>query len=185
MTGREHVSQVALFRSGRRGARTADGARLTSHRAALAGAGLALCALLAGACAGKQGGQVGPGASLPVGPSPSSSAPAEAPPGPNGGVAVAASQVDPRALPADYPKTVWTEADGRTLVARGQEGGCGKVRADLAEQSATTVRIVFVETVPKVDRPCTMDLRYPVLTVRLDQPLGTRNIVLSSRTDKA
>ncbi|WP_225978660.1 hypothetical protein [Gandjariella thermophila] len=143
-----------------------------------------LLAVLVGACGGRQGGQVGPGAQLPVAPPSSSSTPAAVPPAPNGGVPVTQSQVNAAALPAEYPRKVWTEGDGRTLVAYGQEGGCGKVRADLAEQSATTVRIVFVETVPKVDRPCTMDLRYPPLTVRLDQPLGSRTVVLQSRTDK-
>lgn len=140
--------------------------------------------LLGGACGGKQNGQVGAGAPLPVGPPASSSAPAGSPPAPNGGAPVTQNQIDANALPAEYPRKVWTEADGRTLVAYGQEGGCGKVRADLAEQTASTVRIVFVESVPKVARPCTMDLRYPPLTVRLDQPLGSRTVVLQHRTDK-
>jgi hypothetical protein len=144
--------------------------------------------LAASACGAKQDGQVTPGAQLPVAPAPpaSSSPPAHgmSPPAPNGGTPVTQNQVDAKTLPGDYPRNLWTLEDGRTLVAYGQEGGCGKVRADVAEQSATTVRVVFVESVPKVNRPCTMDLRYPPLTIRLDQPLGNRTVVLESRTDK-
>lgn len=149
------------------------------RRLATAVAASVLVALVASACGAKQNGQVTPGAQLPVAPPPSS-----APAAPAEGAAVAQNQVDAKTLPADYPREVRTQDAGRTLVAHGQEGGCGKVRADVVEQSPSTVRVVFVETVPQSFRPCTMDLRYPALTIRLDQPLGNRTLVLESRTDR-
>lgn len=100
---------------------------------------------------------------------------------PAGGTALPAAQVDATALPDGHPRLVWTRNGGRTVGVYGQEGGCSQVRADLLEQTATVVRIDLVETIPTTG-PCTMDLRFPPLTVRLDEPLGQRSVLLERRT---
>ncbi|KAA2254980.1 hypothetical protein F0L68_29500 [Solihabitans fulvus] len=103
---------------------------------------------------------------------------------PNGGKPVPAAQLDLAALPTDYPKSVWIEGDGTVLGLTGQEGGCSKVRADLTEQTDTVVRVHLVETSPVETRPCTMDLRYPPLTVHLAAPLGARTVAVTVSAEK-
>lgn len=100
---------------------------------------------------------------------------------PPGGRELAPTQVDPAALPQGYPQLVWTTDEGRTVGVYGQEGGCSTVRADLLEQTAQTVRIKLVET-SESDGPCTMDLRYPDLSVPLAEPLGARTVVLEQES---
>ncbi|MET1072679.1 MAG: hypothetical protein ABWY11_08545 [Umezawaea sp.] len=102
-------------------------------------------------------------------------------PPPNGGVAVPPEKIDAAALPDQYPKQVWTESEGAVIGVIGQEGGCSKVTAEVAEQSATTVRLVLVETMPSAQQMCTMDIRFPPLTAKLDAPLGDRTVVLLTR----
>ncbi|MFC7344034.1 hypothetical protein [Saccharopolyspora griseoalba] len=92
--------------------------------------------------------------------------------------------VDFTALPKSYPKKVWTQDDGRAVGAVGQEGGCSKVHAELAEQTEHHVKIVFVEETPEPPGICTMDLRYPPLALRLSEPLDDRQIVLEHRDVK-
>lgn len=146
--------------------------------------GAVLLAALVG-CADRQEG-VGFGGAPDTAPPPSSSEPSPEPiPGnptpPAGGTAVPARQVDAAALPDGHPRLVWTRDGGRTVGVYGQEGGCSSVRADLLEQSGTAVRIGLVETIPTTG-PCTMDLRFPPVSVRLDEPLGERTVLLESRT---
>lgn len=100
---------------------------------------------------------------------------------PRGGSTVPAAQIDSTALPEGYPRLVWTENDGRTVGATGQEGGCARVHSELREQSSQRIRIAFVE-VTTSPGPCTMDLRYRPLTVRLDVPLAERVVVLERQT---
>lgn len=121
----------------------------------------------------------GPGASASSGPTP------EPVPGrptpPPGGSVLPAVQVDATALPEGHPRLVWTRAGGRVVGVYGQEGGCGRVRAELLEQAGPQIRIELVETIPTTG-PCTMDLRFPPLSVQLDEPLGERTVVLERRT---
>ena len=99
---------------------------------------------------------------------------------PPGAVAVAAAKVDASALPPGYPKLVWTEGDGSTIGAYGQAGGCTEARADVTEQGAQRVVLQITETTLSAG-PCTMEIRYPALTVKLDAPLGERTVVLARR----
>lgn len=100
---------------------------------------------------------------------------------PPGGSAVPAAQVDSAALPEDYPRLVWTESEGRTVGAIGREGGCTQVHSELREQTSQHIRLVFVE-VTTSPGPCTMDLRFRPLTVRLDAALAERTVVLERQT---
>ncbi len=135
-------------------------------------------------CAGRQDG-VGFGGAPDPAPPASSEAQPEPIPGnptpPTGGGALPAVQVDAAALPDGHPRLVWTLDDGHTVGVYGQEGGCSQVRADLLEQTASTIRIDLVETIPTTG-PCTMDLRFPPLSVQLDEPLGQRTVLLERRT---
>lgn len=146
---------------------------------------LALLGALA-ACAG-QGDQVGLARPLkPQQPVSSDAAPANgAQPAwlvpPAGGEALSPAQVDTSALPEGYPRLVWTEDDGRTVGAYGQEGGCTYVHPELRDQTQQLVRIAFVEVTMSAG-PCTMDLRFPRLAVALDAPLGERAVVLERQT---
>jgi len=137
-------------------------------------AGLGLLGVLS-ACGGAPEG-VGFGG-VPPSASPAPPPVPDAPVAPPGGEKIPAGQVDAAALPEGYPRLVWTQEGGSVLGAYGQEGGCTQVRADLVEQTAESVRIMFVELTPTTG-PCTMDLRFPPLTVRLDEPLGDRMVVL-------
>jgi hypothetical protein len=150
--------------------------------------------LLVTACASPQA-QVGAGAgdpkpepqlSVSSSPSPTSSAPDIAPaePPPNGGIPVPPAKLDAAALPEDYPRSVWTEGDGGVIGVIGQEGGCSKVGVQVVEQSATSVHLELVETLPAEQQMCTMDIRFPPLTAKLDAPLAERTVVLTSRQAK-
>lgn len=152
-------------------------------------------ALLAvmGACADPQDAATPPAAQPPAQSAPEQTGqpeqsepdrqPARTPP--SGGEAVSAAQVEESALPEGYPVMVWTEDDGRTVGAVAQEGGCGKASAEVAEQGAERVVVVLVESTPATAEMCTMDLRYPKLTVELAEPLGDRQVVLKSEQRKS
>ncbi|MEU6644777.1 hypothetical protein ABZ863_19775 [Saccharomonospora sp. NPDC046836] len=89
------------------------------------------------------------------------------------------ARVDGAALPEGYPVDVSVAGDGRTLTVVGQEGGCSSAGAEVAEQRADRVTITMIETKPvSKDLACTMDMRYPPITVRLDAPLDGRLVVL-------
>ncbi len=105
-------------------------------------------------------------------------------PVPPDGEEVPESRIDAAAIPEGQPTTTWTEGDGSVLGVIGQEAGCGKASVEIAEQNAQVVKVVLVETTP-LDQPvCTMDIRYPPLTAKLDAPLGDRTVVLSTRQDQ-
>jgi hypothetical protein len=153
------------------------------------GAGVLL--LVTAACATtQQVGAGGGGGTLSTAPSSTaiSSSDGIAPPPevapPNGGRPVAAEKVDGSTLVEGYPRSVWVEGDGATLGVIGQEGGCGKVSAQIVEQSVSSVHLELVETLPLEKKMCTMDLRYPPLTVTLGVPLGDRKVVLTSRQEQ-
>ncbi|MGQ0838725.1 hypothetical protein [Actinokineospora sp.] len=148
----------------------------------IAGAGVLLAVLTACATPQEdpiQPGQQPPPAAEPQAPEQSDEPdrqPARTPP--SGGTAVPAAQVDVSALPQNYPVMVWTEDTGKAVGVVAQEGGCGKASAEVADQSGAQIVVKIVETTPAKSQMCTMDLRYPKLTVELAQPLGERKVVL-------
>jgi len=92
------------------------------------------------------------------------------------------SRIDGTRLPAGYPRKAWIAADGVTLTVLGEEGGCEHVRSTLAEQNATAVRVILIRDMTDSHRPCSKDLRAKKLTMRLDQPLAERTVVLEQQT---
>jgi hypothetical protein len=101
---------------------------------------------------------------------------------PPGTQAVPAQQVDASALPEGYPSVAWTEGDGTTVGAYGvASGGCVEVRGELAEQNAQRVVLRMVEHTTSTGA-CTMEIRYPPVTVKLAEPLGDRTVVLQRTT---
>ncbi|WP_170837409.1 hypothetical protein [Actinopolyspora xinjiangensis] len=100
------------------------------------------------------------------------------------GTEVPAERVDASALPDGYPRQVWTRNSGREIVAIGQEGGCGSVRAEVTEQNAERVELALVEETEEPSGPCTMDLRYPPVVASLSEPLADRTVILTQREVK-
>ncbi|MEU7480937.1 hypothetical protein AB0A63_33520 [Lentzea sp. NPDC042327] len=94
------------------------------------------------------------------------------------------TKLDTNALASDYPRTAWTQGDGKTVTVVAQEAGCGKASASVLEQSASVVKIELLETLPLTKQMCTMDIRFPPLKVQLDEPLGERTVVLTSRQEQ-
>jgi hypothetical protein len=158
--------------------------------------GAALVLIAATACAGSGSTGTQPTADKPVGssastpPSSGSQPPAKPsqppliPPGPprqvvpEGSTVVTASQIDGSSLPEGYPREVYTSNGGTILSIKAQEGGCGHAGAAPAQESAKQVVVILTETQGKPDQLCTMDIRYPVVTVPLSAPLGERVVVL-------
>jgi len=118
-----------------------------------------------------------PGAGAPGADRPNASRP------PEGGKAVPAKQIKPDGLPKDHPKKAVVK--GTTLAIAAQEGGCAVASAELGKQTAAQVEVTVVLTEPKEPRMCTMDIRFPWLTVELDEPLGDRTVVLKYDKRKA
>ncbi len=119
----------------------------------------------------------------PVSEAPTQPGEPEAQPGltpPEGSTPLPAAKVDATALPETYPRTLWTADDGKTVGLIATEGGCGKASTEIVEQAAAQVVVNVVETSPAPEKQvqCTMDIRYPKLTVNLDQPLGERKVIL-------
>lgn len=90
--------------------------------------------------------------------------------------------INAEGLPDGYPTEVWTQSNGRVVVATGQEGGCSHVHAEVADQTAQRVTIRLVEETPEPPAYCTMDLRYPPVAVSLEDPLGDRMVVLQEHS---
>lgn len=153
------------------------------HIGTVVGTGVLLLVISACGSAQHEGTGAGGGPTLPTATSPSevppNIAPGEVPPD---GKPV--TKLDTSALSPDYPHTVWTQGDGRTVGVIAQEGGCGKASASVLEQTASAVKIELVETTPLTKQMCTMDIRFPPLTVQLSEPLGERTVVLTSRQDQ-
>jgi hypothetical protein len=98
---------------------------------------------------------------------------------PAGSTLVPPAQLDVSQLPGDYPREVFVTADGKSLYLRAEEGGCGRATADVRQETAHQVVINLTETEsnPK-GQMCTMDIRYPLISVPLTDPLGARKVVL-------
>lgn len=79
---------------------------------------------------------------------------------------------------------MWTQDGGSTVVTIGKEGGCSKVHAEVTDQNDKQVRLVLVEETPEPPGICTMDLRYPPVAARLEEPLGQRTVVVEERDVK-
>ncbi|KAA9158222.1 hypothetical protein FPZ12_023040 [Amycolatopsis acidicola] len=100
---------------------------------------------------------------------------------PTGLLVVPPGQLDASALPADYPHEVYVTADGKTVYLRAEEGGCGKATVEVREETSSQVALNLIETKSNIKgQMCTMDIRYPVVSVPLSAPLGERKLVLSS-----
>lgn len=95
---------------------------------------------------------------------------------PQGGVVVDAARVDAAGLPPGFPTLVWTRGTD-TVGVYGRAGGCTEARAEVVAQDAARVELRVVQERTSPD-PCTRELRYPPLEVRLDAPLGERRVVL-------
>jgi hypothetical protein len=104
---------------------------------------------------------------------------------PDGATAVPAAQIDYTKLPKGYPQLVWVDGAGTSLGAVAQEGGCGRVQAEISDQAADKVILTLVEVQPAKPRPCTMDLRYPKVSAQLEQPLGARTVVVQRAERKS
>ncbi|GAB3576960.1 hypothetical protein GCM10027445_41820 [Amycolatopsis endophytica] len=100
---------------------------------------------------------------------------------PDGAEQVPAARVDATVLPADFPREVFVSADGRQVFIRAEEGGCGRAAAEVTEQTDTRVVINLVENkTQQAGQMCTMDIRYPVVSATLSEPLTERTVVLES-----
>ncbi|AIG78065.1 Conserved putative secreted protein [Amycolatopsis japonica] len=97
---------------------------------------------------------------------------------PEGSTKLPDKQLDASALPADYPREVYTSNGGTILNIRGQEGGCGHATAEAAQQDGTRVTVNLTELKGQTGQMCTMDIRHPVISVALSAPLGERTVVL-------
>jgi hypothetical protein len=165
------------------------------YLAKVAGTGAIL--LMATACAGQNVPISQPAAGAPsaaptgsVSTSPSESVlpapPSVNPPGkprltvPEGSVPVPPAKVDAAALPKDYPHEVWTANGGTILNIRAQEGGCGHALGEATEQAGDHVVVNLSETKAQTGQMCTMDIRYPVISVALAAPLDQRTVVLKT-----
>ncbi|WP_410654680.1 hypothetical protein [Amycolatopsis sp. lyj-112] len=97
---------------------------------------------------------------------------------PEGSTKLPDKQLDAAALPADYPREVYTSNGGTILNIRGQEGGCGHATAEAAQQDGNRVTVNLTELKGQTGQMCTMDIRHPVISVTLAAPLGERTVVL-------
>ncbi|WP_130348521.1 hypothetical protein [Herbihabitans rhizosphaerae] len=141
------------------------------------GAGLLL--ILGAACANPQEDKP---ANQPGSPNPTQTAPPPVGqpgvPPPAANTPVPPEKLDTSALPKGFKATVSRDADGRSILLVGREGGCSRASAEVAEQNQARVVIKLVETTPKDAKACTMDIRYPKLNATLAEPLGERTIAL-------
>jgi hypothetical protein len=110
--------------------------------------------------------------------------PPVAPPPAAGRAQVPPVQIDSATLPKGYPREVSVGSDGKTLMIKAEEGGCGHATAEAQEQSDKQVVVNLVETTARTHQMCTMDIRYPVVSVSLNAPLGDRMLVLHSEQRK-
>jgi len=103
---------------------------------------------------------------------------------PEGSTPVAPAKIDASALPEGYPREVWTSNGGTILNIRAQEGGCGHALGEATEQTAQRVVVNLSETKAQTGQMCTMDIRFPVISVALAGPLADRTVVLKTTPPK-
>ncbi|WP_406629305.1 hypothetical protein [Amycolatopsis sp. WGS_07] len=121
-----------------------------------------------------------PSASVPVAPPPGSAPPKSRPTQgvPPGDTAPATGQVNASALPPEYPHDVTLAEGGSVVVIQAEEGGCNKLSAKAGEQTAAQVVVLVTITKPPHGQMCPLHIREISLPVRLDAPLGGRELVL-------
>ncbi|QKV79418.1 hypothetical protein [Amycolatopsis sp. Hca4] len=91
---------------------------------------------------------------------------------------IAETQVDARALPEGYPRSLTRSLDGKTLILQAEEGGCRRVSARVGEQTAQhVVVLVAVASAPK-GQMCPDYLKEITVPLALAEPLGSRTVVL-------
>ncbi|WP_328607948.1 hypothetical protein OG943_02100 [Amycolatopsis sp. NBC_00345] len=153
------------------------------HLTKLVGTGLILMTVTA--CGGQEtmaiqpasgGDSAAPSGSIATAPpSPSGKPQLQLPPG---STPVAAGKVDAAALPKGFPRQVYTANGGTIINLRAEEGGCQHALGQAIEQTAQHVVLDLSETKAQTGQMCTMDLRYPYISVALAAPLGDRTVVL-------
>jgi hypothetical protein len=98
------------------------------------------------------------------------------------GEPLSSKQIDASGLPKNHPKKV--TVNGAKLTITAQESGCQKAAAELGKQDSSQVVVTLVVTEPAEAQMCTMDIRFPPLTVELDEPIGKRTLVLEHEMRK-
>jgi hypothetical protein len=153
------------------------------HLTKLVGTGLIL--LTVTACGGQETMATHPASGGdPAAPSSATTPPSPGAPGkprlelPPGSTPVPAAKVDAAALPRDFPRQVYTANGGTIINLRAEEGGCQHALGEATEQTAQHVVLDLSETKAQTGQMCTMDLRYPYISVALAAPLGDRTVVL-------
>jgi hypothetical protein len=103
---------------------------------------------------------------------------------PAGSVPVAGTKVDARALPAGYPRLVWTEGNGSVIGFFAEQGACTTVSASVVAQAddAVTVRLLLQQ--PASTKPCPLYLINKEMTVDLDRPLGGRTVIMQAAIER-
>lgn len=146
--------------------------------------------LLAAGCAGQSGtagSAVGNGTSVPVVNSPGSTRSGPGPGAPHlpaGSEPVAGTRVDASSLPAGYPRLVWTVGNGSTLGFFAEQGACQTVGAQVTAQTATAVTIRLLDIQPATTKPCAKNVLNKEMTVNLDQPLGSRTVIMQAAVER-
>ena len=145
--------------------------------------GIAALALLVAGCGGSSTGLAQSEPSVAVAPA-STGAPS-APDLPNfhlpvGAVPVAGAKVDARALPAGYPRLVWTEGNGDVVGFFGEQGACTTVSASVVGQTDQAVTVRLLISQPASTKPCPQYLLNKEMTVNLDRPLGSRTVIMQA-----
>ena len=103
---------------------------------------------------------------------------------PPGSEPVAGSKVNASALPAGYPRLVWTQGDGSTIGFFAEQGACTTVSASVVSQtdSAVTVRLLIIQQA--TTKPCPQYLINKEMTVKLDRPLGSRTVIMQAAIER-
>ena len=144
---------------------------------------VAALALVVAGCAA----QVQPGGPPSVGGLTTASVPVSSPSGvapPAGAVPVAGAKVDASALPAGYPRLVWTEGNGGVVGFFAEQGACTTVSASVVAQTGSTVTVRLVISEPASTKPCPQYLRNKEMTVKLDRPLGGRTVIMQAAIER-
>jgi hypothetical protein len=103
---------------------------------------------------------------------------------PPGSEPVAGVQVDASSLPAGYPRLVWTVGNGSTLGFFTEQGPCQTVSAQVTAQTDTAVTIRLLQLQPATTKPCAKSLLNKQMTVDLDQPLGSRTVIMQAAIER-
>ncbi|HEX3778177.1 MAG TPA: hypothetical protein VHX38_00790 [Pseudonocardiaceae bacterium] len=156
--------------------------------------GTAALVLLAAGCAGRAASDdaAGQASSLPAANAPGSTRAAPGPAAPDlpsvhlppGSEPVAGAKVDASALPAGYPRLVWTVGNGGTLGFFTEQGACQTVSAQVIAQTATAVTIRLLQIQPASTKPCPHSLLNKPTTVGLSQPLGSRTVIMQATIER-